>query len=206
MFYATSTGPKSLDMVRAMSPIEIAAVVFGLINVTLVVRRSIWNYPFALMMVTLYAWIFWGVKLYSDMLLQGFFFAVNIYGWWYWARSMSDEGDIVVERLTPPARMQWVAACLAATAGWGWMMHLHTDAAFPWWDAGVAMTSVAAQILQSRRKIESWILWVVVDIAAIGLYAVKDLRLTAALYALFLLLSVWGLVDWRRAERRERAA
>lgn len=192
-------------MVVTMSPIEIAAVGLGLVNVTLVVRRSIWNYPFALAMVTLYAWIFWGVKLYSDMLLQGFFFAVNIYGWWYWARSIAAEGDIVVERLTQAGRAQWVAGCLGATAGWGWLMHHYTDAAFPWWDAGVAMVSVAAQILQSRRKIESWILWIAVDVAAIGLYAAKDLTLTALLYAIFLLLSIWGLIDWGRAERRERA-
>jgi nicotinamide mononucleotide transporter len=190
-------------MIGTMSPIEIAAVVLGLVNVTLVVRRSIWNYPFALAMVALYAWIFWGVKLYSDMLLQGFFFAVNIYGWWYWARSIATEGDVVVERLTPGARAGWVAGCLVATASWGWLMHRYTDAAFPWWDAGVAMASVAAQILQSRRKIESWVLWIGVDVAAIGLYAAKGLMLTPLLYALFLLLSIWGLVDWRRAERRE---
>ena len=193
-------------MVGPMSPIEIAAVVLGLINVTLVVRRSIWNYPFALAMVALYAWIFWGVKLYSDMLLQFFFFAVNLYGWWYWARSIATEGDVVVERLTLAARSGWIAGCLVAAAGWGWLMWRYTDAAFPWWDAGVAMTSVAAQILQSRRKIESWILWIAVDVAAIGLYAAKDLMLTALLYALFLLLSVWGLVDWRRVERRESVA
>jgi nicotinamide mononucleotide transporter len=190
-------------MVGTMSPIEIAAVVLGLVNVTLVVRRSIWNYPFALAMVALYAWIFSGVKLYSDMLLQGFFFAVNIYGWWYWARSIAAEGDVVIERLAAGARARWIAGCIVATMGWGWLMHRYTDAAFPWWDAGVAMASVAAQILQSRRKIESWILWIGVDVAAIGLYAAKGLMLTALLYALFLLLSIWGLVDWRRAERRE---
>lgn len=189
-----------------MSPIEIAAVVLGLINVTLVVRRSIWNYPFALAMVSLYAWIFWGVKLYSDMLLQGFFFAVNLYGWWYWKRSIAVEGDIVVERLAPLHRAQWIAGAIFATVGWGWLMHRYTDAAFPWWDAGVAMVSVAAQILQSRRKIESWVLWIAVDVAAIGLYATKGLTLTAVLYGVFLLLSIWGLVDWRRVERRERAA
>ena len=185
-----------------MSAIETAAFLLGVVNVILVVRRSIWNYPFALAMVTLYAWVFWGAKLYSDTLLQGFFFAVNIYGWWYWARSIQAEGEVAVERMSAAMRFGWVTGCLIATAGWGWLMHRYTDAAFPWWDASVAMTSVAAQILQSRRKIESWILWIVVDVIAIGLYAAKDLRLTAVLYAIFLTLSIWGLIDWRRAERR----
>ena len=85
-------------------------------------------------------------------------------------------------------------------------MHRYTDAAFPWWDAGVAMLSVAAQILMSRRAIENWVLWITVDGIAIGLYAAKDLWLTALLYMIFLALSVWGLMDWRRAEQRQSPA
>ena len=74
-----------------MSTIEIAAFVLGVINVALVVRRSIWNYPFALVMVLLYARIFYDAKLYSDALLQFFFFAVNLYGWWAWGRAAASE-------------------------------------------------------------------------------------------------------------------
>ena len=82
-------------------------------------------------------------------------------------------------------------------------MHRYTDAAFPWWDASVAMLSVAAQILMSRRYIENWVLWIAVDLDAIGLYLAKNLALTALLYAIFLALSVWGLIGWHRARRPE---
>ncbi len=182
-----------------MSPIEAAATLFGLINVTLVVRRSMWNYPFALVMVALYAWIFFGAKLYSDALLQIFFLAVNLYGWWNWARSRADTGEVRVEQLAGSARFGWVASCLIATVLWGWMMHRYTDAAWPWLDGGIAMASVAAQILQSRRKWENWLLWIAVDIAAVPLFALKGLWLTAGLYLVFLALSVWGLIDWKKA-------
>ena len=185
-----------------MSPLEIVAFALGVVTVTLVVRRSLWNYPFALAMVALYAWIFWREKLYSDTLLQGFFFAVNLYGWWHWARSRAERGTVVVERTGWPERGAWLAVCVFATAGWGWLMHRFTDAAFPFWDASVAMTSVAAQILQSRRRIESWILWIAADLLAIGLYAAKALWLTALLYVIFFALCVWGLADWRRTEAR----
>ena len=73
-----------LLVARRMSPIEIAAVLLGLVNVTLVVRRSVWNYPFGIAMVVLYADIFFDAKLYSDALLQLFFLAVQFYGWWNW--------------------------------------------------------------------------------------------------------------------------
>lgn len=189
-----------------MSPIEIAAFVLGLVNVTLVVRRSLWNYPFGLVMVALYGWIFFGARLYSDAILQVFFFVVQVYGWVNWSRSAATLGEVRVERMAPAARVRWFVGSAAAIAIWGWGMHRFTDASFPWWDAAVAVLSVAAQILMSRRLIENWVLWIAVDMLAIGLYAAKDLWLTALLYAIFLFLASWGLVGWHGAERRAATA
>lgn len=186
--------------------LEIVAFVLGVINVALVVRRSIWNYPFALTMVALYARIFYDAKLYSDALLQIFFFAVNLYGWWAWSRVAASEGTIVVERLGVRSRVAWAAGTAIAIVIWASLVQRYTDAALPWWDATAAIVSVAAQLLQSRRLIESWMLWIGVDILSIGLYAVKGLWLTMLLYLVFLVLAVWGLIDWRRVQRHQDAA
>lgn len=188
-----------------MSTLEIIAFLLGVANVTLVVRRSLWNYPFALVMVALYARIFYDAKLYSDALLQFFFFAVNLYGWWAWSRAASTSGAIGVERLGTRSRLGWAAGTAAAIAIWASLVQRYTDAALPWWDASVAIISVAAQIMQSRRLIESWVLWIGVDLLSIGLYAVKGLWLTMVLYLIFLVLAVWGLIDWRRARRHDAA-
>ncbi|NYT42037.1 nicotinamide mononucleotide transporter [Sphingomonas sp. R-74633] len=184
-----------------MSPIEATASLLGLINVFLVVRRSIWNYPFALAMVSLYAWIFFHEKLYSDALLQLFFFVVNLYGWWNWTRSRAASGEVVVETLGPRERAIWAAIAVCVIALWGYTMHRLTDAAYPWWDGSIAVLSIAAQILQSRRNWESWVLWIAVDLLAIPLFAVKELWLTAGLYGVFLVLSAWGLRDWLKARK-----
>lgn len=189
-----------------MSPIEVIAVALGLVNVTLVVLRSIWNYPFGLAMVSLYAVIFFDVKLYSDALLQIFFFVVNLYGWWYWSRGKAETGDVRVERLSWRARWVWLVGLILITAGWGWMMDRYTDTHFAYWDGAVAMLSVAAQLLMSRRYLENWMLWIAVDIVAVGLYWVKDLKLTAALYMVFLALAIWGLEEWNRVRRVQKAA
>lgn len=183
----------------SVNPIEIIAALLGLANVTLVARRSIWNYPFGIAMVALYAVVFAEAKLYSDAILQIFFLVVQIYGWWNWARSRADAGEVAVRRLGWPARGAWIASALAATALWGWMMHAMTDASFPWWDASVLMLSVAGQLLMSWRFLENWLFWIVVDIVSVGLYAAKGLYPTTALYVVFLGLSVWGLLAWRRA-------
>lgn len=188
-----------------MTWLEAIAFALGVINVTLVVRRSVWNYPFALAMVTLYAAIFWQARLYSDTLLQGFFFVVNIYGWVGWVANRANTGAIVVEAMTARSRARWAAGSVAVAFGWGTAMHLFTDAALPWWDAAIAVASIAAQVLLALRKWENWAIWIAVDIASIGLYLVKGLWLTAILYAVFLVLAAWGLIDWRRVLARQEA-
>jgi len=78
-------------------------------------------------------------------------------------------------------------------------MHSFTDASFPFWDGAIAALSVLAQFLLSRRHIESWYLWIAVDLLAIGLFYTKELEPTAALYGVFLVLATLGLYRWRKA-------
>ena len=185
----------------AVSPIEIIAVALGIANIVLVARRNIWNYPVALAMVSLYAVIFFEAKLYSDAALQLFFFAINVYGWWAWSRNRADAGEVVVERLTPHALIAWTAGSGLAIAAWGTMMSRLTDASHPYWDGSVAMLSVAAQILMTRRYLENWHWWIAVNLVSIPLYYVKGLQLTTGLYMINLALAIWGLIEWRRAEK-----
>jgi nicotinamide mononucleotide transporter len=181
-----------------MGGIEIAAALLGVINVLLVVRRSVWNYPFGIAMVALYFFVFWEAKLYSDALLQIFFFLIQIYGWWAWVRADRVDHGVAVDWLGNGARLQWLAGTAIAVLIWGLGMARYTDAVAPMADAAVAGLSVSAQILQSLRKVESWVLWIGVDVLAIGLFTWRGLGVTAALYCLFLILAVLGLTEWRR--------
>ena len=184
-----------------MGGIEIAAALLGVINVLLVVRRSVWNYPFGIAMVSLYFFVFRDAKLYSDALLQIFFLVIQLYGWWAWTRAEQVDHGVAVRWMSLRAQGGWLAGTAAAILLWGTGMARFTDAAAPMADATVAGLSVAAQILQSFRRVECWILWIAVDTVAIGLFAWRGLAVTAALYALFLLLAVLGFVEWRRKAR-----
>ena len=187
-----------------MPPLEPVAVVFGLANIGLLVRRSIWNFPFAIAMVALYAVIFFDQRLYAEAGLQFFFAVVNIYGWWLWRRAGGAQEPVAVGWLGWPARLAWLAFVLLATFALGTLLERHTDAAMPYPDAAIAAASIAAQFLLSFRRIENWLLWIVIDIGAIALYIARGLDLTAALYAAFLVLSVLGLREWIKAgPRRE---
>ena len=102
-----------------MTWLESIAFILGVANVTLVVRRSLWNYPVALVMVSLYALLFWRERLYSDAALQLFFFALNLYGWIVWRRSVAQAGEVTVDRLSAPERGGWVAGVAVTSLGWG---------------------------------------------------------------------------------------
>jgi nicotinamide mononucleotide transporter len=184
-----------------MNPLEMVAVALGLANITLLIRRSIWNYPFGIAMVALYFVIFQEQRLYSEMLLQIFFAVVQAVGWVAWARSGGLDGPIEVRAMPPAERLLLPVAIGAGIALWGWIVSNMTDGAAPFWDATIAIGSVAAQILLVRRMIENWLLWIIVDVLAIGLYWDRGLYLTAGLYVVFLVMSVVGWFEWRRVQR-----
>lgn len=181
-----------------MSAIEWFAAALGLANVWLIVRRSVWNYPFALVMCSLYLWIFFEAKLYSDSALQLFFIAINLYGLFAWIRNKADVGEISVESLTHQARWLWLAGTAAACLGWGLLMSRMTDASHPYWDGSVAMMSIASQILMAQRKLENWHGWIAVNLLSIPLYWIKGLIPTTALYMILLCMAVIGLREWRQ--------
>lgn len=184
-----------------MTLIEWIAALLGVVCVVLVVRRSLWNYPFAIASVALFGAVFYEAKLYSDALLQLFFVAINMYGWLDWTRARERAGEVIVETLSMTEQVGALAGMIGLTLGWGAVMATQTDAAFPYIDAAVAMLSIGAQILLALRRLENWIVWIAVDLIAIPLYAAKGLYAAAGLYVIYLILSVWGLIDWHRARR-----
>lgn len=196
------------DFLHAMigeRPVEIAAFFLGLANIILIVRRSIWNYPFGIVMVSLYGWIFYGAKLYSDVILQVFFFVVQFYGWAHWLTRRDEAGLVIVERISKRAALFSAGAAIAGTGVTGWLMGAYTDASFPFWDASILWLSVVAQVLLARRILENWLVWVAVDIIAMGLYWTKGLYPTAILYLMFLIIASIGYFNWRRAHARGEA-
>ena len=187
-----------------MSPFEIAGFVLGLAQIVLLIRRSVWNFPVAMAMVTCFGVVFFQTRLYAETGLQAFFFVVNAWGWWLWTRARGADDDAVPVRwMSWPGRLGWALATAAISVALGLGLARWTDAALPMADSAVAGMSVAAQLLLSFRRIENWVLWIVIDIVSIALYVNRDLHLLAVLYAAFLVLSVVGLRAWTRAAGKE---
>lgn len=188
-----------------MNTLEIIAVALGLANVGLLVRRSIWNYPFGMAMVSLYLLIFWQARLYGEAVLQVFFFAAQGWGWWLWARAGGLTRLVTVRWMGWRDRLAALLLVAISSLGIGWAMARYTDAALPYADATIAGASVVAQVLLALRRVENWALWIVIDVLSIGVYCNRELYLTAGLYAAFLVLATAGLIAWTKAARSGEA-
>lgn len=187
-----------------MGEFEFLAVAFGFANIALLIRKSVWNFPCGIVMVSLYAAIFFETRLYSEAALQVFFFCVQLFGWWKWSRAIAEEGEVMVEWSSPRVLLLCLLGTVVLSAALGTVMATWTDAVAPHADATVAAASVVAQFLLSYRRIENWIYWIAIDCLSIGLYIWRGLNLTAGLYIAMLMMSVFGLFVWLNS-RREMA-
>lgn len=189
-----------------MCPLEIVATIFGLWSVWAYTRESLWAWPSGLLNVVLYIALFWSGKLYAETVLQVIYVVLQIYGWWQWMRGGDRHAGVVITRMTPRL---WIVLGLIAVGSIvpiGLSLARWTDSTTPWWDAIPTVLSLIAQWMISQKKLENWLVWIVVDLFSIPLFAAKGFYLTAGLYVIFLVLCCIGLRQWLRILRSTAAA
>lgn len=185
--------------------LELAGFITTGLGIWLTARRNMLCWPITLAADVLYLVVFYQARLLSDSLLQLFFVAFTLYGWWHWWRGVREEGEVRVVRLNTTTMLLAMAAGVAGTVILGYpARHLH--AALPFLDAGLASYSLVGSWWQARKHIANWWLWIVVDAIYVGEYIYKDLWLTAVLYAVLVALAVIGLRDWRTAPVADQVA
>jgi nicotinamide mononucleotide transporter len=182
----------------AANGLEDAGVVTTVVGIWLSTRRNLLCWPVVLVSDLLYLVVFYRVRLYSDALLQIFFLAFTLYGWWYWWRGVRQEGEVRVVRLPRPSLLAGLAAGAVASVLLGFLM-TRIGAALPRLDATLMSFSLVASWWQTRKHTANWWLWIAVDLVYIGEYIYKGLGPTAALYAGLTALAALGLRDWSRA-------
>jgi nicotinamide mononucleotide transporter len=179
--------------------LEIAAVLMSVAMVIGNLRVKVWAWPLAIAASASYGLLFWGSRLYGEAMLQLFFIAVSAWGWSQWRRAESQtEADLGVGRMTAPARLYTLLGTLAAWPLLGLLLASATDSDVPFADALPTVASVTGQVLLALKRVETWWVWLGVNLFSVALFAYKELWLTALLYALFAALSWFGLRAWQQ--------
>ena len=186
----------------ATSWLELVAFVLALAMVGCNIREIHWGWPLAAVSSLLYFALFWGSRLYGDAALQIFFALVALWGWTQWLSGRASSGArLVVSRLGRSGRIRALLACALLWPLTGAFLRTYTDTDVPWWDAFPTACSVVGQFLLGRKYLENWMVWIVVNLVSVGLFAYKGLWLTVLLYSLFVWLSFVGLRAWQQRYR-----
>ncbi len=190
--------------------LEYAAVTTGLITVWLSTRQRIAAWPVALLNAALYFAVFLRDGLYANMCLQVVFFALSCYGWYEWKFGGTGRTELPVTRATRRLAPLLVLAGVLMTVAIGFLLswaagHDVSTATrvrlVTWVDAATTSTSLVAQWMLTRKLLENWIVWVVVDVVYVGLFIESGLLPTAGLYVVFTGLATAGYFQWKRTLR-----
>jgi nicotinamide mononucleotide transporter len=194
-----------------MSYLEFFGTIAGFIAVWFASRANVWSWPIGLINVTLFFFLFYQVQLYPDMFLQTFFFVTNLMGWWRWTHPRPFEEDSKSELRVSYMPLQQVLALsvigLVGTFLFGSLAsRLHEwfpvvfnkPSAFPYLDSFVTVMSIITTFLMIQKKIESWMLWILIDIVATYMYFMKGIKFVAIEYLVFCFIAAYGLWNWRR--------
>ncbi|MCL2894696.1 nicotinamide riboside transporter PnuC [Brenneria tiliae] len=213
-----------------LSWIEAVGTLFGLLCIWLASQEKTINYLFGLINVTLFAVIFFQIQLYASLLLQIFFFAANIYGWYAWSRKTdANQLELKVRWLPLPKLLGWAAVCVVAIGlmtryidavfavltriavsamqalGLGAQMPELQPDAFPFWDSTMMVLSIVAMILMTRKYVENWLLWVVIDVISVVIFAYQGVYAMAVEYAILTLIALNGSWLWIKSAGENRS-
>jgi len=185
--------------------LELISFVLAVITVVLNIRQLHWAWLFSIASSATYGIVFFDARLYGDMGLQGVFIVVSAWGWYQWLYGGVQHEPLAVTRTSAAGWRYGMTGWLAGFAILAVFLDKLTDTDVPNVDGFLTAGSLLGQVLLSRKKVENWIVWIVVDILYVGLYVYKGLMLTAILYAVFIVLASIGLYTWHREAGRKAA-
>lgn len=194
-----------------MSYLEFFGTLSGAIAVCLSAKENIWSWPVGIINVVLFFFLFCQVQLYPDMFLQIFFFITNLMGWWRWTHPAKEEenqkNQLRVSLMPTKMLASMILIGLVGTVTMGLLAkNLHEffpvlfsqPSTFPFADSFVTVMSIVATYLMVQKKVECWLVWIVVDAVACYLYFSKDIKLVGIEYVVFCLIAGFGFLNWRK--------
>lgn len=179
--------------------LQIVGVCLGLLYLWLEYRANIWLWVVGLVMPMVHGFLYYKSGLYADASMQAYYIAAGIYGLAVWRNAPKRvEGPLRITRTPAAVWLQAAILYAALHAVIYVLLTTFTDSTVPFWDSFTTALCVLAYWMLSRKYVEQWLVWLVVDVVTVGLYLYKGIPLTAGLYALYSALAVAGYIRWTR--------
>lgn len=193
-----------VDQFKALSAPELVAVVFAVAYLGLAIRQNIWCWLCALISTAIYVWLFMQAKLYMEAVLNVFYFGMAVYGWSVW-RGGENHEQPPVTRWPVTGHALAVSGIVVLSATNGFLLDRYTDAAYPYVDSMTTYAALWATFLVARKVLENWWYWLLIDTVSIAIYWDRELKLTALLFVVYVVMIPFGLLAWTRSFRQHEA-
>ena len=185
--------------------LEIFAVFFGFLSVWFSKNNNVLVFPTGLINTSIFVYLLFKWELLGDMIINAYYFVVSIYGWYYWTRKNSNNDYTPVSKVNyNDQKIILVISILSAI----FVSLMYT--VFDKWSGLVSYIDIlttsiffAGMWLMARRKIESWIFWIIGDIISIPLYLYKGLTFTSFQYFIFTFIAIAGYYKWKSIYNRK---
>ena len=202
VFFAQYASYATLDIT-----LEITAVIFGFLSVWFAKQNNIWVFPTGLISTAIFVYLLYKWVLLGDMMINAYYFAMSIYGWFIWTRKTND-AYTPISRTTATEKKTSLIIFVATLL----FVYAIYESAGKWniWSAYVDTLTTAVFFvgmwLMARKKIENWIFWIVGDIISVPLYLYKGLAFTSVQYLIFTLIAIYGYLAWKKTLNKTQTA
>ena len=185
------------------TPLEAVAVIMGIVSVWYSRKENILVYPTGLINTTLYIYLSYKGHLLGEASVNLYYTIMSIYGWYLWTRKTPDQTNYVLQ-ITHSNTKEWLQQLLFFGVIYTTLFLVLTYAksafapeAIPWADAFASATAYTGMWLMAKKKVESWIWWILTNIASIPLYFTKGYAFTSIQFMVLLILAIAGLISWK---------
>lgn len=178
--------------------LETLAVALGISYLLLAMRENSLCWYCAFFSTAIYVYIFGDVSLYMESALNVYYMGMAVYGWLQWQRGGANHSGVEIVRWTAKHHIICILVILIASVISGYLLSVNTDARLPYLDSFTTWASVLTTVMVARKVLENWLYWIVINSVSIYLYIDRDLDQTAAMFTLYLVLSVLGYVAWKK--------
>jgi len=184
--------------------IEIIAATLGIIAIYFQIKVKPFYWVISLVVSSMYIIVYFSAKLYADMSMQFYYVGMSIYGLYVWLSGnySSDKKIIHISKIKD--LKSWLLIALISALSFfiiGYILKNFTDSNVPWWDSFTTSLSFVATWMLARKKIENWLIWIVVNATSVALYIYKQLYPTTILFIILTLLAIVGYFQWKRELR-----
>jgi nicotinamide mononucleotide transporter len=192
----------------SMSLWEGTAVMFAIAYLLLAVKENVWCWFFAFISTALYTALFWDVNLLMDSALNVYYMAMAVFGWYQWTRGghgdSTEPHTLAIQSLDGRQHGFIIVAILLLSSVSGYLLSEHSNAAWPYVDSFTTWASVITTYLVTRKYLQNWLYWIVIDAVSVPLYIERGLNLTALLFAIYIIIAVFGYMNWHKHYRDSR--